>query len=126
MLSISDRVLLMSEFYQFLAENGIEYDRHDHPAVYTVEEAGRLVPDLPAAKTKNLFLRDKKGQRHFLVIVPADKRVDIKALPGVVGSSRLSFGISGSRLKKYLGAEPGIRQPLRYLQRVQSGSRTDR
>ena len=96
----------MSEFYQFLAKNGIEYERHDHPAVYTVEEAGRLVPDLPAAKTKNLFLRDKKGQRHFLVIVPADKRIDIKTLPDVVGSSRLSFG-SAQRLKKYLGVEPG-------------------
>ena len=96
----------LSEFYRFLAENGIEYERHDHPAVYTVEEAGRLVPDLPAAKTKNLFLRDKKGQRHFLVIVPADKRIDIKALPAVVGSNRLSFG-SAQRLKKYLCVEPG-------------------
>ena len=96
----------MSEFYQFLADHGISYERHDHPAVYTVEEAARLVPDLPAAKTKNLFLRDKKGQRHFLVIVPADKRIDIKALPGVVGANRLSFG-SAERLKKYLGVEPG-------------------
>ena len=96
----------MSEFYRFLSENGIGYERHDHPAVYTVEEAGRLVPDLPAAKTKNLFLRDKKGQRHFLVIVPADKRIDIKALPAVVGSNRLSFG-SAQRLQKYLGVQPG-------------------
>ena len=96
----------MSGFYQFLAKNGIEYERHDHLPVYTVEEAKKLVPPLPAAKTKNLFLRDKKGQQHFLVIVPADKRVDIKALPRVVGSSRLSFG-SAERLKKYLGVEPG-------------------
>ncbi len=96
----------MSDFYQFLADNQIAYDRHDHPAVYTVAEAQRLVPPLPAAKTKNLFLRDKKGQRHFLVIVPAAKKVDIKALPGVLGSDRLSFG-SADRLKKYLGVEPG-------------------
>jgi Ala-tRNA(Pro) deacylase len=96
----------MSEFYRFLEENRIEYERHDHPPVYTVAEAQRLVPPLPAAKTKNLFLRDKKGQRHFLVIVPAAKKVDIKALPGVLGSDRLSFG-SADRLKKYLGVEPG-------------------
>ena len=81
----------MSEFYQFLEKNGIEYERHDHPAVYTVEEARRLVPELPAAKTKNLFLRDKKGQRHFLVIVPADKRVDIKALPPLASPGHI-FG----------------------------------
>ena len=100
------QVLRMSEFYQFLADNRIEYERHDHPPVYTVEEASRLVPPLPAAKTKNLFLRDKKGQRHFLLVVPADKRIDIKTLPRVVGSNRLSFG-SANRLKKYLDVEPG-------------------
>jgi Ala-tRNA(Pro) deacylase len=96
----------MSDFYRFLEENRIAYQRHDHPPVYTVEEAGRLVPPLPGAKTKNLFLRDKKGQRHFLVVVPAEKRVDIKALPQALGSDRLSFG-SAERLKKYLGVEPG-------------------
>jgi len=96
----------MSDFYRFLEENRIEYERHDHPPVYTVAEAQRLVPPLPAAKTKNLFLRDKKGRRHFLVIVPAAKKVDIKALPGVLGSDRLSFG-SADRLKKYLGVDPG-------------------
>jgi Ala-tRNA(Pro) deacylase len=97
---------IMSDFYKFLENNRIEYERHDHSPVYTVEEARRLVPPLPAAKTKNLFLRDKKGQRHFLLVVPADKKVDIKALPQVVGSTRLSFG-SSQRLKKYLGVEPG-------------------
>jgi Ala-tRNA(Pro) deacylase len=96
----------MSDFYKFLAENRIEYERHDHPPVYTVEEAGRLVPTLAAAKTKNLFLRDKKGLQHFLVVVAADKRVDLKALPQTLGSNRLSFG-SADRLKKYLGVEPG-------------------
>jgi Ala-tRNA(Pro) deacylase len=96
----------MSGFYQFLAENGIKYDRHDHPAVYTVDEARRLVPPLPGAKTKNLFLRDKKGKQHYLVVVPAAKRVDIKALSSVMGSNRLSFG-SAERLNKYLGVEPG-------------------
>lgn len=96
----------MNDFYRFLVKNHIEYERHDHPPVYTVEEARRLVPPLSAAKTKNLFLRDKKGKRHFLVVVPAEKRVDIKALPQAVGSDRLSFG-SANRLKKYLGVEPG-------------------
>ncbi|MBW2409787.1 MAG: prolyl-tRNA synthetase associated domain-containing protein [Deltaproteobacteria bacterium] len=96
----------MKDFYKFLADYNIEYERHDHPAVYTVEEAERLVPPLPGAKSKNLFLRDKKGVRHFLVVVPAQKKVNIKALPEVVGSSRLSFG-PPRRLEKYLGLEPG-------------------
>lgn len=99
-------VIELSDFYQFLADNRIEYQRFDHPAVYTVAEAKRLVPPLPAAKTKNLFLRDKKGNRHYLVVVPADKRINIKELPRVLGSDRLSFG-SPARLQQYLGVEPG-------------------
>jgi Ala-tRNA(Pro) deacylase len=96
----------MTDLYRFLADHHIEYERYDHPAVFTVEDVRRLVPPLPAAKTKNLFLRDQKGRRHFLLIVPADKRVAIKALHEVIGSSRLSFG-SANRLKKYLGVDPG-------------------
>ena len=96
----------MTDFFTFLDTHGIGYERHDHPAVYTVEEADRLVPKLPGAKTKNLFLRDDKGRRHFLVLVPSEKRVDLKALEAVLGVKRISFGSPG-RLKKYLGIEPG-------------------
>ena len=96
----------MVDFYQYLDEHQIEFERYDHPPVYTVDDVKRLVPPLPAAKTKNLFLRDHKGRRHFLVIVPADKRVDIKALNALIGASRLSFG-SADRLKKFLGVDPG-------------------
>ena len=49
---------------RFLSEHGIAATRHQHPPVMTVEESLRLVPKLPGAKTKNLFLRDKKGRRH--------------------------------------------------------------
>ena len=96
----------MTDLYQFLKERHIEYKRYDHAPVFTVSDVERLVPRLPAAKTKNLFLRNKKGNRHFLVVVPAEKRVDIKALSDVIGAGRLSFG-SPDRLKKYLGIEPG-------------------
>jgi len=95
-----------SLFYAFLDEHRIVYQRCDHPAVYTVEEAARLVPPLPGAKTKNLFLRDKAGRRHFLVCVPAAKQVDLRALSETLDANRLSFG-SADRLKRYLGVEPG-------------------
>ena len=96
----------MTDVYRFLADHHIEYKRHDHPPVFTVADVERLVPPLPAAKTQNLFLRDQKGKRHFLVVVPAQKRVDIKALSSAIGAGRLSFG-SPDRLKRYLGVDPG-------------------
>jgi Ala-tRNA(Pro) deacylase len=91
---------------EFLAQHGIHAARHEHPPVMTVEESLRLVPKFPGAKTKNLFLRDKKGRRHFLVTVPHDKAVDIDALADEIGVNGLGFG-SAERLQKHLGIKPG-------------------
>jgi Ala-tRNA(Pro) deacylase len=96
----------MVDILAYLDEVGIEYEHHEHPAVYTVEDVEQLVPPLAGTKTKNLFLRDPKGRRHFLVTVPAAKRVDLKALAAELDSGKLSFG-SAQRLKRYLGIEPG-------------------
>jgi Ala-tRNA(Pro) deacylase len=94
------------DIYRFLADHNIDYERHDHPPVFTCEEADRLVPPLPAAKTKNLFLRDRKGRHHFLVVVAYEKVVDLKALSSLLGVSKLSLG-SAERLNRYLGVDPG-------------------
>ena len=77
---------------RFLADRGIHLERHEHPPVMTVDEADRLVPALPASKTKNLFLRDKKGARHLLVTVPSDCAVDLAALGRLTGISGAGFG----------------------------------
>jgi Ala-tRNA(Pro) deacylase len=90
----------------FLREHGITTARHSHPPVMTVEESERLVPKLPGAKTKNLFLRDKKGARHFLVTVPHDLPVDLNALGSALDAGRLGFA-SPERLAKHLGITPG-------------------
>ena len=96
----------MRDIYEFLEGNEVGYERHDHEAVFTVEESKQLSPELEGASTKNLFLRDKKGSRHFLVTVQEDKQIDLKALSGKLDSSRLSFA-SPERLKTLLGIAPG-------------------
>src|SRR5438094_10659696 len=90
----------------FLAHHGIRLQRFAHPPVMTVEESERLVPKLSGAKTKNLFLRDKKGARHFLVTVPHDRPVDLNALGSALDAGRLGFA-SRERLAKHLGITPG-------------------
>ena len=91
---------------RFLSEHGIAAPRHEHRAVMTVEESLRHVPKLPGSKTKNLFLRDKKARRHFLVSVPHDIAVDIDALGAMLGVSGVGFA-SAERLQRYLGVTPG-------------------
>lgn len=85
---------------------GICYERVDHPAAYTMEDLERMA--LPHVETiaKNLFLRDSSGKHHFLVVVDGRRQVDLKALKGLIGSSRLSFG-SDERLMEHLGLTPG-------------------
>ena len=94
------------DIYEFLHTNDIPYDRYDHHAVYTCEEADCL--DIPegSARTKNLFLRDRKARRHILVTVGADKNVDIKGLEEVLDAKGLSFA-SPERLMEHLGLTPG-------------------
>jgi Ala-tRNA(Pro) deacylase len=94
------------EIMEFLARHAIKATRVEHPAVMTVEESERLVPPLPGAKTKNLFLRDKKGSRHFLVSVPHDLALDLESLGAALGVGRLGFA-SSERLHRHLGIAPG-------------------
>ncbi len=94
------------EIYDYLATHGIEYERHDHPPVFTCDDVKRLIPDLPGCKTKNLFICDSKGKQHFLVTVPDEKSVDLKSLGQALGVKRLRFA-SASRLQKHLDLEPG-------------------
>ena len=90
----------------FLEASGISYERHDHPAVFTVDEVTELVSISRGARTKNLFVRDKKGRRHVLIVVAFDKKVDLMALGEMTELGRLSFA-SRERLWTYLGVEPG-------------------
>jgi Ala-tRNA(Pro) deacylase len=91
---------------QFLSENEIRFQRCDHPPVYTCAEAEALVPPMPGAKSKNLFLCDDKGRQHFLVVVAADKQVDLKTLAQTLEIKKLRFA-SPKRLERHLQLTPG-------------------
>jgi Ala-tRNA(Pro) deacylase len=95
-----------SSLEAFLITHRIEAFRQEHPPVMTVAESEQLVPPLPGAKTKNLFLRDKKGLKHLLVSVPHDLAVDLDQLGMLIGVGRLGFA-SADRLMKHLGVTPG-------------------
>jgi Ala-tRNA(Pro) deacylase len=90
---------------------GIPYIRHEHPPVATVEEAEKHWAGLKGTHCKNLFLRNYKGNRHYLVIAPVTRGIDLKRLNTLLAEDRLSFA-SPERLRRWLGLEPGSVSPF--------------
>ncbi len=97
---------MTKDIFDILESLSIHYERIDHPAVYTSEEARRLVPHRPARAAKNLFLRDKKGKRHILLVVDDLKSVRFKDIERQTGLTHLSMG-SAERLERCLGVTAG-------------------
>jgi Ala-tRNA(Pro) deacylase len=93
------------ELLAFLAGHGIDQTTYDHPAVFTVGESGAIKLDIPGAHTKNLFLKDARGQL-WLVSAEAHAQIDLKRLHTVIGSARLSFG-KAELMEATLGVAPG-------------------
>ena len=92
--------------YDALDALGLVYTRHEHPPVFTVEEAERHWSGIDATHCKNLFLRNKKGTAHYLVVVERSTPVDIRKLTASLGEDRLSFA-SPERLATHLGLTAG-------------------
>ena len=88
----------------------IPFASHEHVAVFTVAESDEVNAAIPGAHTKNLFLKDNGGA-FWLVTVPSDARVDLKALPAAIGSKRVSFG-KAEDMARLLGIAPGSVTPL--------------
>lgn len=98
----------------YLDAQGIPYEKMEHRAVFTMEDMD--VEDIGArgGVVKNLFLRDGKGKKHFLVVVPAGTQVNLGELSRKLEISKLSFA-SPERLAKYLGVVQGAVSPLGVL-----------
>jgi Ala-tRNA(Pro) deacylase len=93
---------------------GISYEQYTHQPVFTSDEAAEHWADIPATRVKNLFLRNKKGNRHYLVILEIGKQADLRHLVKIIGDDRLSFG-SPERLMSTMGLTPGSVSPFGLL-----------
>lgn len=94
-----------ADLLAFLGDLGVAATTHEHPAVFRVGEGEAIKADIAGAHTKNLFLKDAKGQ---LWLISAEDRsvIDLKRLPPVIGSARLSFGAEPLMVET-LGVAPG-------------------
>ena len=100
--------------YDKLDELNISYTVDEHEAIFTIEELDKKGMYKKGEICKNLFLRDGSGKRHFLLVAPGHKEVDLKSVRAQIGSSRLSFG-SAERLMNCLGLTQGSVSPFGVL-----------
>jgi Ala-tRNA(Pro) deacylase len=92
--------------YRILEELNIRFDYYEHPPVATIEEAKQYWKDIEATHCKNLFLRNHKGDRHYLVIIEHSHDLSIHDLEQRLRQGKLSFA-SDERMKRFLGVTPG-------------------
>ena len=97
--------------YDTLKELDIDFQYYEHPPVPTVEEAAKYWNGIEATHCKNLFFRNHKGNKHYLVILEYTHNVAIKKIETLLKQGKITFA-SSERMMKYLGLEPGSVSPF--------------
>jgi Ala-tRNA(Pro) deacylase len=95
-----------AEVTGYLNDRNIPFDLFEHPPVPTVEEALPYWKDIDSAHCKNLFFRNHKGNRHYLVILDHRRQLNIRDLEQKLKQGKISFA-SPKRMERYLGLSAG-------------------
>ena len=99
------------ELYNLFEKLEIQFEYHEHPPLATIEEAIVHWKNYNSGRCKNIFFRNHKGNRHYLVILEHLRQLDIHDLEKRLRQGKLTFA-SDRRLKKYLDLEPGAVSPF--------------
>lgn len=99
------------ELYELFKTLSIEFEYHEHPPVNTIEDALTHWKEYNSGRCKNIFFRNHKGNRHYLVILEYLAQLNIRDLEQRLRQGKLSFA-SDQRLMKYLGLLPGSVSPF--------------
>lgn len=94
------------QVYACLERLGIEYEYYEHPEAPTIEIAAQFYRGEGTTLCKNLFFRNHKGNRHYLVIMESHFAMDIHSVEKLLHQGKLSFA-SPERMMRYLGVKPG-------------------
>lgn len=107
------------ELYKILQKLEIKFEYYPHPAVPTVQEAMKYWKGMDATKCKNLFFRNHKGNKHYLVIIEHRRQLVIKDLEQLLKQGKISFA-SEKRLNKYLKLSPGSVTPFGLINDIEN------
>lgn len=105
--------------FKVLTELNIDYSLTMHPPVPTVQEAEKYWANIESAHCKNLFFRNHKGNKHYLVLIDYRQTLVIKDLEQRLKQGKISFS-SAKRLDKYLGLEAGSVSPFGLINDIEN------
>ena len=109
-------MLSKEELIKLLDESNCDYEVKEHAPLFTVEDSKSLRGSILGAHSKNLFLKDAKGQ-FYLLSVEENTKVDLKKIMNFIGSKKLSFA-KAEYLESILGIEPGSVSPFALINDV--------
>lgn len=109
----------IDEVLKFLEDRDLKYELHTHPPLPTIELALEYWKDIDSVHCKNLFFRNHKGNRHYLVVFECHKSLDIHSLEKMLCQGKLSFA-SAERMERCLGLLPGSVSPLGLIHDMQT------
>lgn len=92
--------------YDLLDSLGIQYERADHEAAFTMGDCDAVSSALGIKICKNLFLCNRQKTEFYLLVMPEDKPFKTKEITGQLGCARLSFA-SEESLLEMLDLTPG-------------------
>ena len=95
----------------YLDKKGYTYDYYEHPEAPTIAIAKEHWKQDGSKHCKNLFFRNHKGNRHYLVVLDCEQDLDIHDLEHRLHQGKLSFA-SEQRMERYLGLRPGSVSPF--------------
>jgi len=98
------------DIYEILDSLGIKYEKYEHEAVFTNKESKKLAIGATRENAKNLFLKNEKSTKFFLLTLRHNKRADLKKFADQVGEKKLTFA-NEDELKKLLNSKPGSVSP---------------
>ena len=97
--------------YKLLEQLNISFEYLEHPEAPTIDIAKHYWAGHDAKHCKNLFFRNHKGNKHYLVILDCEQDMDIHSIEKQLHQGKLSFA-SPERMMKYLGVSPGSVTPF--------------
>ena len=105
---------MINKVTDYLDKLGVPYELLRHQAVITTEESRQVVHVDGCMSCKSLYVKDKKSDSYYLVVLPFDKRANMRGLASYVGCAKFEFAAE-EKLLSDLGVHRGSVSPFAYL-----------